>query len=547
MAKRPIMVVPWKTPDPLEPPEMQDKAAFQRHLLDHNATLDLKSPMSPALLTRVICTLGPKNSDMEMISSMIENGMVGARLDMSLGCQEDHRKMIDSVLTAADNLASRFKRLFPVTIIGDIRGPEIMTGGLYETEKINLLAGDTITLTVHPAWDVKGTKDKVFVDFKDLPFCIKPKDKILIDFGRIELKVRGAVDSDVVCEIQNNGELRPYRDVTIPNVNLNISNITNKDKRDLKFLLDNKVDVIFASFIRKGEDVTDLRTTMGDRGKGVMIISKIESQVAFENVDEILKESDGLIVNRGKLSIEMSTEKVMQVQKTLVAKCNKAGKPIFSMTEFLNSMILKPNPTLAEATDVVNAVVDGTDGIILVEETSKGDFPLLSVCTLAKLRREAESQIWQSELFNSLNALAVPPVDPAHAIAIASVEAALKSHAAAILVATTSGKSAQMISMYKPRCPIFGVTRYGAVARQLNMYRNVYPIHYIAPPNPCWSKDVDLRLQYAIEMGKSKKFIKPGDPLILVNGWRQGAGFTNNIRFVYASIDDPWVYPHAPK
>ncbi|KAF6203562.1 hypothetical protein GE061_001894 [Apolygus lucorum] len=413
-------------------------------------------------------------------------------------------------------------------------------------DKVVLQEGDTINLTTHPGFDIKGNKTCLYVDHKELPYVLKPKDKVLLDYGRITLSVRGCYDHEIVCEVVTGGALQGYADVTVIDVPLNIPYLTNKDKKDIEVLTSEQVDIIIVPHVEDSKCLDEVRKLIGVRNTGIQLMAKIDSKLGYKNFDAILDSADGVIIDRGKISVEVSTEKVMQAQKTMVAKANKAGKPVFGACEYLNSMIVRNCPTFAEATDVINAIIEGIDGLVLKEETARGEYPALAVRTLATLAREAEGQIWQHEIWKSLNEAATPPIDPAHAVVISSIEAANKAHATAIVLATTSGTSARYLAKYRPRCPVIAITRYGSVARKLHMFRAVWPLHYIVAPNPNWCLDVDLRLQFGINAGKLEGIIKPGDPLVLVSGWRQGAGFTNNIRVVYASDEEPWVLPYSP-
>ncbi|XP_014254436.1 pyruvate kinase-like [Cimex lectularius] len=545
----PVTVMPWHHPNPFVSLKMQDKAAYKEHLLDHLAALDIESPTSPVLLSKIICTIGKSTCNSPTIEKMIKNGMSVARIDMSHGSLLDNIDLLRETRTFIIEYCSKNKIVYPIAIAVDIKGPEILTGVLYKAEKVTLVEGDTITLTTHPSWEERGSQAKIFVDYKDLAQIVQPLDVILLDYGRVKLSVRGTVDSDIVCDIVAGGEIHSYSDVMVLDVPLSMPFLTQKDKKDLEALVGESVDVVFISGAIGKNSVELVREFLRQdnmKGECIMIVSKIESKLALSRYDEILAASDGIIINRGKLGIELSTEKVMQAQKAMIAKATKAGKPIFSVCEYLNSMIHKNCPTFAEAADVVATIHDGVDGIILKDETAIGEYPDVVVRTLNTLCKEAESLIWQQEVWSSLNMAATPPVDPSHAIAIAAVEASMKSHAAAIVVVTTSGTSAKLIARYRPRCPVLAVSRYGAVVRQMNLYKCIVPVHYVAGPHKNWHVDVDLRLQYAINLGKIEKYIKPGDPLILVSGWRQGAGFTNNIRVVYASADEPWVLPFSP-
>ncbi|KAK7866490.1 hypothetical protein R5R35_014355 [Gryllus longicercus] len=278
-----------------------------------------------------------------------------------------------------------------------------------------------------------------------------------------------------------------------------------------------------------------MRDIMGEKGKGIMIIPKIECTQGMDNIDEIIAASDGIMIARGDLGIEIPPQKVFLAQKMIFAKCNMVGKPCICATQMLESMTYHPRPTRAEANDVANAVLDGADCTMLSGESAKGKYPLQCVQTMANIALEAESAVWQKQYFTELCFSIKPPLDPAHAVAIAAVDASLKCLAAAIVVVTTSGRSARLISRYRPRCPILTVTRHGKVARQNMLFRGLVSLQYVAVPGNDWIKDVDLRIQFAIAYGKSRGFIQRGDALVLVSGWREGSGFTNTLRIVYAS------------
>jgi len=270
------------------------------------------------------------------------------------------------------------------------------------------------------------------------------------------------------------------------------------------------------------------------REKKILIISKIENQQGMQNLDEIIRASDGIMVARGDLGIEIPTEKVFLAQKSMIARCNKHGKPVICATQMLESMVKKPRPTRAESSDVANAVLDGADCVMLSGETAKGDYPLDCVQTMANICKEAEAAVWQKQTFIDLMQKTTPPIEAAHTIAIAAVEASTKCLAAAIVILTTSGRSAHLISKYKPKCPIIAVTRGGQTARQAHLYRAILPLVFQEERLTDWLKDVDARLQFGIDFGKASGFIRTGDPVIVVTGWKQGSGFTNTLRIVTA-------------
>ncbi|XP_076258055.1 pyruvate kinase-like isoform X2 [Rhynchophorus ferrugineus] len=512
----------------------QLQAAEANTHLEHMCALDIDSRASYVRLSGIICTIGPASRDPATLEKMMEVGMNVARLNFSHGSHEYHAETIKNIRQAVVNYSQKIGMTYPLAIALDTKGPEIRTGLLEGggSAEVELKRGDTIKLTTDKAYAEKGTKDTVYVDYDNIQKVVKVGNRIYVDDGLISLVVNQIQGSFLTCTIENGGMLGSRKGVNLPGVPVDLPAVSEKDKADLQFGVDQEVDIIFASFIRNGAALTEIRNILGEKGKKILVISKIENQQGMQNLDEIIDASDGIMAARGDLGIEIPTEKVFLAQKCMIARCNRKGKPVICATQMLESMVKKPRPTRAESSDVANAILDGADCVMLSGETAKGDYPLECVSTMANICKEAEAAIWQKRLFIDLSSQVAPPVDVAHTVAIAAVEASSKSLAAAIIVVTTSGRSAHLVAKYRPRCPIIAVTRNAQTARQAHLYRAVLPIVYEQERLEDWLKDVDARVNCGITFGKGRGFIKSGDPVIVVTGWKQGSGFTNTLRIV---------------
>lgn len=519
-------------------PEIQNEQGHAERaatFLEHMAALDIDSVPGSLKMCGIVCTIGPASRSVETLVELMEAGMTVVRLNFSHGTHEYHKETVDNVRKAVEVYGEKKGFPFPLGIALDTKGPEIRTGLIdgSGTGEVELVTGDKITLTIDKSFFEKCSKEKVYVDYDNITKVIKPGSRIFIDDGLMSLIAEDVKSDHIDCTIENGGKLGSKKGVNLPGTPVDLPAVSEKDKGDLLLGLEVGVDFVFASFIRDANGVKEIRKILGDKGKNIMIIPKLENHQGIKNMDSIIETADGIMVARGDMGIEIPPEKVFIAQKGMISRCNIAGKPVICATQMLDSMIEKPRPTRAEVSDVANAVLDGADCVMLSGESAKGLYPVQCVTVMAKICKEAEAAIWHKSTFLDLTAQ-ISKADHAHSVAIASVEASYKVNAAAIIVLTTSGRSAHLLSRYRPHCPIICVTRHAMVARQCMLYRSIFPLLHTAERQSDWLQDVEMRVQYAMKFGKANKFISPGDPVLIITGWQSGAGYTNTMRIVYA-------------
>jgi len=517
-------------------PSAQAQARQAGTQVEYLSSLRILSRTTHIRLSGIVCTIGPVSRAPDFLYKMIDSGMNVARMNFSHGTHEYHGQTIANCREAA--MKYREEKGFDpsLAIALDTKGPEIRTGLLEDDDgrkELQLEAGDVIKLTTDEAYKEKCTKDVLYLDYKNITKVLTPGKRVFIDDGLISVKATEIGDDFVMGEVENGGSLGSRKGCNLPGTDTDLPAVSEKDMSDLRFGVEQGVDIVFASFIRDAAGVREIRKVLGEEGKHILIISKLENQQGVNNVEEIIAESDGIMVARGDMGIEIPPEKVFIAQKQIIAACNKAGKPVICATQMLESMVKKPRPTRAEGSDVANAILDGSDCVMLSGETAKGDYPIQCIKTMASLAREAEACLWNQRFFEDLmRAETNVTRDATTATAIAAVQASYLTKASAIIGLTTTGRTAHIASKYRAQCPFVAVTRHERAARQMQLYRGVVPLFYPDARLEDWGQDVDERIQFGVDFGKKNGFIKSGDIVVCITGWRKGAGSSNTVRIL---------------
>lgn len=465
--------------------------------------------------TKIVCTLGPASASPEIFTEMVHSGLNVARLNFSHGSYESHGDNIQMIKTVRSELK------VPVAILLDTKGPEIRTGN-FKDGKVLLKTGDKFTLSTR---DLDGDASICSVSYKNLPNEVEIGCRILIDDGLIELKVLEIKDgTEIVCEILNGGEVSNYKGVNVPYVDINMPSVTEEDIKDIKFGIKHEIDFLAASFIRCADDVFAVRKVLEENdGDSIQVISKIEDAKGVKNIDEIIELSDGIMIARGDLGVEIPMEEVPIVQKEIIRKCNLAGKPVITATQMLDSMIRNPRPTRAEATDIANAIYDGTDAIMLSGETASGKYPVEAVKTMAKIAKNAEKNLDYENMY--LKRKNASDKDVTFAVSHATVTTANDLNASVILTATSSGFTARKISALRPKANIVAACSKNSVRRKLSLIWGVTSIDTINHDN------IEQIFARSLETAMQKNLIKAGEILVFTAGVPVGvAGATNLMR-----------------
>ncbi|NCC43369.1 MAG: pyruvate kinase [Clostridia bacterium] len=446
--------------------------------------------------------MGPNINNEEMMKKLMKAGMDIARFNFSHGTHEEQKERMDVLKKARKDLK------IPVAILLDTKGPEIRTGLLEDGQKVTLVEGETFTLTTEK---IVGNNKRCYQTYAGLPSDVKVGNTILIDDGLVQLTVEEVTDTDVVCRIVNGGELGQQKGINVPNVKVNLPAITEQDKKDILFGIEQGIDFIAASFVRTGEAIKEIKELLhANGGDRIDVIAKIENAEGVKNIDKIIKASDGIMVARGDLGVEIPAHEVPHIQKKIIQKCNENYKPVITATQMLDSMMRNPRPTRAEVTDVANAIYDGTDAIMLSGETAVGKYPVEAVQMMVKIAQSSEPYLdYKSHLdYRALRGNR----NVSSSVGIAAVQATENLNADCIVAPTISGQTARLISNFRPKVPIYGVSPNAWARRKMQLYWGVTPVAGYEEDS---TENIISHSMYVV---KRENLVKKGDLVVFTAG-----------------------------
>jgi len=461
--------------------------------------------------TKIVCTIGPASQNPDVLRRLIKSGMNVARLNFSHGNHDFHRQVFNHIREIAENLDK------PVAVLQDLAGPKIRIGPI-KADHVILETGGTFTLT---GKKVQGNAQRVSTSRPDLVREVQPGDPILLADGSLELKVLEIRDSDIICRVIIGGTLTSHKGINLPTCSLNVPHLTEKDRRDLMFGLKLGVDYVAMSFVRSAENIQEIRRVMNEQGYMVPVIAKIEKHEALSNIDGIIKAADGIMVARGDLGVETPLEKVPRVQKNLIIKANRSGIPVITATQMLRSMVESSRPTRAEVTDVANAVLDGTDAVMLSEETAMGKYPVKSVTFMKKITcdvEENEKTDLTPAWFDKEAVMSIP-----EAVGYAACHLARSCAARVIITFTRTGNTARLVAKYRPRQLILAPTPSVQTYRRLSLIRGVIPM---MTEN---IKDTDAMIRSVFKRVLATGWVEKGEKAVITSGSPLRAKGTTNL------------------
>ena len=452
--------------------------------------------------TKIVCTMGPNTDNREIMKELALNGMDVARFNFSHGDHAEHKHRLEILESVREELG------IPIASLLDTKGPEIRTGKLKDGKKVTLKEGDLYTLTTE---EIVGDETRGYINYAGLAEDVKPGDRILIDDGLIELHVREVNGTDIVCRIENGGELGEKKGVNVPGVRVKLPALTDKDKEDIRFGVDAGFDFVAASFVRNADAIREIREILDEKGSAMQIIAKIENEEGIENIDSIIEASDGIMVARGDMGVEIPAEKVPHIQKMIIRKCNLACKVVITATQMLDSMIRNPRPTRAEVSDVANAVYEGTDAVMLSGETAMGSYPIEAVRMMSQIAEESEKYLdymfYQRRKVSAENLRNI-----SNTVCYSSVATASDLEAPVIVAPSVSGFTTRMLSKWRPKALIAGLSPSMTAVRQMQLYWGVKPFHAKR------AESTDALLFASVELLKEKGIGKEGEIVVATAG-----------------------------
>ena len=449
--------------------------------------------------TKIVCTMGPNTDNREIMKELALNGMDVARFNFSHGDHAEHRHRLEILESVREELG------IPIASLLDTKG---RTGKLKDGKKVTLKEGDLYTLTTE---EIVGDETRGYINYAGLAEDVKPGDRILIDDGLIELHVREVNGTDIVCRIENGGELGEKKGVNVPGVRVKLPALTDKDKEDIRFGVDAGFDFVAASFVRNADAIREIREILDEKGSTMQIIAKIENEEGIENIDSIIEASDGIMVARGDMGVEIPAEKVPHIQKMIIRKCNLACKVVITATQMLDSMIRNPRPTRAEVSDVANAVYEGTDAVMLSGETAMGSYPIEAVRMMSQIAEESEKYLdymfYQRRKVSAENLRNI-----SNTVCYSSVATASDLEAPVIVAPSVSGFTTRMLSKWRPKALIAGLSPSMTAVRQMQLYWGVKPFHAKR------AESTDALLFASVELLKEKGIVKEGEIVVATAG-----------------------------
>lgn len=512
----------------------QLKAAFTKTYLDHLSNLSPESKSAKHRSTQLVFTI-PENITVLAIEELLNCGMNMARIPIFEMTKIKCAEIIDKLRHTVDRYSKRIGRLYPLAIALEFRGTEIRTGQLLESKKpIKLEKGHITKLTTDPSFQNLVTPELIYVDYQRISKLVQPGDKVLLDNGRVTLSALEVAEEMIKCVVKKAGELTSNVSVTLVNSPLEVTTISDEYMKNIEFALSQKVDAVIMTTIVDERNIRLLQDKLANQGLCMLVIAKVENCQCLDNLDDVMKAADAIFIGSTQLLNELPREKIFLVQKSIIAKCNKIGKPVMCSIDVAEFGDLSES----EIAKIASFISDGTDAFVFTHCDTENNLYFETLRQINVICREAEAATHQRRIFTELTENFLWSAEPIYSLAISVVESSFKCNAAAIVILTRTGRGAKVISRFRPRCPIITVNKLEQVAKQLQIYRGIIPLVYISKGKTDWQTEVEERVQLGITFGKISGFIRMGDIVIVVTSSSRNSGFANTMKIVFASEFD---------